>query len=98
MLNKVDLVDNAHYLKRIKREFRDAIAVSALKGQGIEFLVDEVTKLFSDLVTDIKIEIPNTRMDLVNLIYENGKVYKREDRSHSIYIEGVVPVRLKKLL
>lgn len=98
VLNKVDLVDNAHYLKRIKREFRDAIAVSALKGEGIEFLVDEVTRLFSDLVTDIKIEIPNTRMDLVNLIYESGKVYKREDRSHSIYIEAVVPVRLKKLL
>jgi len=98
VLNKVDLVDNTNYLERLKKEFRNVILVSALKGVGIEALVDEVTKILSGLITEIKIEIPNTRMDKVNLIYEKGRVYKREDRANSVYIEAVVPLKLKKLL
>jgi len=98
VLNKVDLVDNANHLKRLEREFRDAISVSALKGTGIEALIDEISNLLSGLVTEIKIEIPNNRMDKVNLIYENGKVNYREDRPDSVYIEAVVPVRLKNVL
>jgi len=98
VLNKVDLVDNVHYLKRLKKEFRDATLISALKGVGIELIIDEVSKLLSGLVTQVKIELPNTRMDLVNLIYEHGRVHRREDRPGSIYIEATIPVRLKNLL
>jgi len=95
VLNKVDLVDNANYLKRIKKEFRDAVLMSALKGEGTGILIDEVTKLLSGLVTEVKVEIPNTKMDLVSLIYESGKVHKREDRPDSVYIEATIPTRLK---
>lgn len=98
VLNKIDLVDNIYYLKRIKKGFRNSVLVSALKGDGIELLVDEISSLLSGLVTEIKIEIPNNRMDKVNLIYENGKVNYREDRPDSVYIEAVIPVRLERLL
>ena len=98
ILNKVDLVDNAPHLKRLQKEFRDAIPVSALNGQGIDLLIDKISGLLSSLVTEIKIEIPNDRMDKVNLIYENGRVSHREDRPQSVYIEAVIPVRLKKAL
>lgn len=98
VLNKVDLVDNANYLKRLQREFKHAIPISALNGHGIGLLIDEISNLLSALVTEIKIEIPNNRMDRVNLIYENGKVHYREDRASSIYIEAIIPVRLKKTL
>ena len=97
VLNKVDLMDNAPYLKRLQKEFRDAIPVSALNGQGIDLLIDKISGLLSSLVTEIKIEIPNDRMDKVNLIYENGRVRHREDRPRSVYIEAVIPVRLKKI-
>ncbi|MBU4311119.1 MAG: GTPase HflX [Candidatus Omnitrophica bacterium] len=98
VLNKVDLMDNAPYLKRLQKEFRDAIPVSALNGQGIDLLIDKISGLLSSLVTEIKIEIPNDRMDKVNLIYENGRVRHREDRPRSVYIEAVIPVRLKKII
>lgn len=98
ILNKIDLVDNAHYLKRLEKEFRNAILVSALKGIGIDLLVNKILRLLSELVTEIKIEIPNTRMDVVSLIYEHGKVYKREDRPKTVYIEAIVPIRLKDML
>ncbi|MBU1147192.1 MAG: GTPase HflX, partial [Candidatus Omnitrophica bacterium] len=98
VLNKVDLVENSHHLNRLKREFKNVVAVSALNGQDIDLLIDEISRLLSGLVTKIKIDIPNDRMDAVSLIYEHGKVHKREDKPASIYIEAVIPVRLSKTL
>jgi len=98
VLNKIDLVDNPDCIKRLKKDFKNAVLVSSLKGDGIEALIKEISDLLSGLVTDIKIEIPNNRMDKVSLIYENGKVNYREDKAESVYIEATVPVRLKNLL
>jgi len=98
VLNKIDLVDNANYLKRLKRQFRGAVLISALKGTDTESLMERISKLFSGLVSEIKIEIPNTKMDIVNLVYEYGKVRRREDRANAVYIEATIPTQLKKLL
>jgi GTP-binding protein HflX len=98
VLNKIDLADNPDYINRLKRDFENPVLVSALTGNGIPLLIDEISKLLSGLVTEIKVEIPNNRMDMVNLIYEKGKVNYREDKPESVYIEATVPVRLKNLL
>ena len=97
-LNKIDKVNSPDCVKRLKKDFKNPILVSALTGQGVPDLVDEISGLLSGLVTEIKIDIPNNKMDKVNLIYENGKVNYREDRPESVYIEATVPVRLKSLL
>ena len=98
VLNKTDLVDNIQYLKRLEKKFNNTVSVSALKGNGLELIIDKISRLLSELVTEIKVEIPNNRMDKVNLIYENGKVHKREDKAETVYIEATVPVRLRNLL
>ncbi len=98
VLNKIDQVSDPDYIKRLRKEFRNPVIVSALTGDGIASLIDEISKLLSALVTEIKIEIPNNRMDRVNLIYENGKVNYREDKPESVYLEATIPVRLKNLL
>ena len=98
VLNKTDLVDNTQYLNRLEKKFNNTVSVSALKGNGLELIIDKISRLLSELVTEIKVEIPNNRMDKVNLIYENGKVHKREDKAETVYIEATVPVRLRNLL
>lgn len=98
VLNKIDLVDNTHYLKRLKKEFREPVLVSALEGSGTGDLVTRISELLSGSVAELEIEVPNTKMQLLNLIYEHGKVHKREDRPDSVYIKATVPVRLKKFL
>ena len=98
VLNKVDLLNNADYLKRLKRSFRNAISISALQGDGIDLLINEVSQLLAGLVAEIKLEIPANEMDKLNLIYENGRVNYREDRAGSVYIEAIIPVRFKKFL
>ncbi len=97
-LNKIDLVDNNLHLRRLEKDFKNVVSISSLKGEGIELLIRKILDLLQDLIVEIKIDIPNNRMDKLNLIYEHGKVTYREDKEHSIYIEAVVSVRLKKLL
>lgn len=98
VLNKVDLAGSPLILRRLEREFKNPVLVSALKGQGIELLINEILRMLKGLVVDIKIELPDSKMNIINLIYEHGKVHKREDRPGSIYIEATIPVRLKKIL
>ncbi len=98
VLNKIDLIDNANYLKRLKRQFRGAALISALKGTDIELLIEQISEIFSELVSEVKIELPNTKMNIVNLIYEHGKVHHREDRPSTVYIEATIPIPLKRLL
>ena len=98
VLNKIDRVKDLDYIKRLKKDFENSVVVSALTGYGISDLIDEISKLLSGLVTEIKIDIPNNRMDRVNLIYENGKVNHREDKPESVYIEATVPVRLRNII
>lgn len=98
VLNKIDLVDNPDRISRLKKDFKNAVAVSSLTGVGFPGLIDEISGLLSGLITEIKIDIPNNRMDLVNMIYENGRVNRREDKPESVYLEATIPVRLKNLL
>ena len=98
VLNKIDLVDSPDRINRLKKDFEKSTLVSSLTGLGMPMLIEEISQLLSGLVTDIKIDVPNNRMDLVNLIYENGKVNYREDRLESVYMEATIPVRLKHLI
>ncbi len=97
VLNKIDLVVNPDRISRLKKDFKNAVAVSSLTGAGIPGLINEISELLSGLVTDIRIDIPNNRMDLVNMVYENGRVNHREDKPDSVYLEATIPVRLKNL-
>ncbi|MFH1478637.1 MAG: GTPase HflX [Candidatus Omnitrophota bacterium] len=97
-LNKVDLIEDNNARKRIKKDFNNSILISALKGEGIDGLINEISRFFSDLMIDIKLEIPSSRMDKLSLIYENGRISYREDRAESVYIEAEIPSKIKKLL
>ena len=94
VLNKIDLVNDPGRINRLKKDFEDSVAVSSLTGAGMPGLIDEISALLSSLVTDIKVDIPNHRMDLVNMVYENGRVNHREDKPDSVYLEATIPVRL----
>ncbi|MFA5388379.1 MAG: GTPase HflX [Candidatus Omnitrophota bacterium] len=98
ILNKTDLINDPDRVWRLKKDFKNPVLVSALTGEGITGLVDEISELLSGLVTEVKVAIPNNRMDMVNLVYENGKVIHREDRPGSVYLEAIIPARLKNSL
>ena len=94
--NKVDLVENDFLIGRYRHYAENGVAISALKGQGLEDLIKKLHNELASLFTRISMLIPSNKMGIVSKIYEEGKVYKADYNSDGVYIEADVPVRLKK--
>lgn len=54
VINKVDLIDEGK-IQNLKNEFKDALFVSTLTGEGIESLKDRIIKIFSENEYEIPI-------------------------------------------
>ncbi|HEX2147421.1 MAG TPA: GTPase HflX [Pseudorhizobium sp.] len=58
---------------------RNVMAVSAITGEGIDPLMDEIARRLSGVLTEATINIPSDKLSLVSWIYENAIVDGRED-------------------
>ena len=95
-LNKIDRIeDGLAVIKQLKGHFNDAVSLSALKRSGFENLVESLGNLLASLVTRIEVIIKPSGLKLLHLIYEHGRVLKREQRGEDLYIEAEVPTMLK---
>ncbi len=79
--NKIDLLDpEAHNALAERAGARDNImAVSAVTGEGLDPLMDEIAKRLSGVLTEATITIPADKLSVVSWIYENAIVDGRED-------------------
>ena len=75
-LNKIDLVGDRSWLEISKKEFPNSIYLSAKTGENLDALIAKITDYFSDLMLSLKILIPHSRMELVDLFYRQAKVKK----------------------
>ena len=73
-LNKIDLLDDQTWLERIKQDFINPIPISAKLGENLQLLTAEIQKSFVGKMTYLELNIPHSRMDLVDLFYRAGKV------------------------
>ncbi|MFH0732547.1 MAG: GTPase HflX [Candidatus Omnitrophota bacterium] len=96
VLNKIDKAANDYEIARLKKKTNDSVAISALKNEGLEDLVAMITDKFSTLLTDIDVLIPYDNMKLVNMLYTEGDIIKRQDTSKGIRIKARVPARIKE--
>ncbi|MBI3008545.1 MAG: GTPase HflX, partial [Candidatus Omnitrophica bacterium] len=90
-LNKIDRIENAAVINRSVNEFENSIPISALYKKNLELLLDKITSIVSSVMRDINIVIPYEKMQMENLIYKEGTVFKKEYRDTGIYIEAQVP-------
>lgn len=95
-LNKIDKLENRFSLERFRKNFTDSVPISALKMENFEQLIDRITARLACLVIDIRVLVPQNRMDLVNIIYNQGQVSKKECRDNGIYIEAQLPTVIAK--
>lgn len=95
VLNKIDIAQNDYNIIRLSRQLHDSVAISALKGTGTEKLTDIIMMKCSGLLTDIDVVIPYSKMNIINIIYNEGKVIKRTDTTGGIHIKALVPSHIK---
>jgi len=97
VINKADAADS-FVIDRIKLHEKNAIAVSALSGQGIDELVAMIEAQLPHPQIDIKATIPYDRGDLLARAYREGNVLSRTDTEAGTVIVAKVPEALANVL
>ena len=97
VINKADASD-PFVIDRIKLHEKNAIAVSALTGQGIDELVAMIEAQLPHPQIDIKATVPYDRGDLLARAYREGNVLTRTDTEAGTVIIAKVPQALANVL
>ncbi len=95
VLNKIDKAEEAS-VERFKRVFENSVAISALYKRNFEELIDRLVLQLSGLVDVVEIRVPQARMDLLNMIYKDGRVLSKEYSGQDIIIKAQVPIKVRE--
>jgi GTP-binding protein HflX len=88
-LNKADLLEECGWPQLPAGDFGDSVVISAKTGKNIESLLTRIQGYFASLILDLKIMVPHSRMDLVDLFYRCARVEKVD------YLQEGINIRLK---
>jgi GTP-binding protein HflX len=94
VLNKIDRLNAPEGAKQSLEGFSDTVAVSALKGQGMEDLLAGIHRKLFEAYERVQVELPFKEGALIALFHEQGQVEQIEHTRKGQIITGRVPVRL----
>jgi GTP-binding protein HflX len=95
-LNKVDRLERAH-ATAVFAGRREAVAVSAATGAGIDTLLDAIEAALP-AGGPVTLHIPHGDGAALALCYERGRVLAREDRPEHVALEVELPAAVQALL
>ncbi|KFB09996.1 GTPase HflX [Nitratireductor basaltis] len=79
VLNKIDLLDEGANAALAHAQNRSSIAISAVSGQGIDALLQEIERRVAGVLEEITIEVSPAKMGTLDWIYRNSQVLSRRD-------------------
>ncbi|MFC1594195.1 GTPase HflX [Candidatus Omnitrophota bacterium] len=98
VLNKIDMLADKEWIQRLKKDFPEAVAISALTKENISELLERIEEKLSSMIVISELFIPINRMDLIDRIYQEGEVYSIEYTAEGAHIQASLPVALAKKL
>ncbi len=98
LLNKIDKVPEKEAVDRLKKEFENSIAVSALHKENLDELVRRISMILFASLVYVRVSIPQSEAKLLNQVYREAGIIKREFKGDRVYLEADMPARLKNLL
>jgi GTP-binding protein HflX len=93
-LNKVDLLGNPEQARQVADQYTNAVAVSALRGQGIADLLTAIERMLVLQMVHVNARIPYAESELLSLLHRYGVVQREQHDPSGILIEGQVPPAL----
>jgi GTP-binding protein HflX len=93
VLNKVDLL-NKNAVNDSLVGFPNAVAISALTGEGLENLLEAVEEKLFATFTPISVRLPYKEGGLIALFHDQGQVERVEHERRGMLIQGRLPGRL----
>jgi len=98
-LNKIDLVSDPDKLEHLKIDFNNPVLISAKSRQNLGELLDKVEKSFTARMRELSILVPNSRMELMDLFYREGKVKDAQYTQEGVRVKLFLPkILAEKLL
>ncbi len=93
-LNKIDRLENPAAAQGTMDAFPRAVAVSALRGIGIEALLDAVGEQLYERYVPVEVRLPYEEGALIAMFHELGQVEQVEHDRRGVFIRGRLPGRL----
>ena len=93
VLNKIDRMDE-NEVKRLAKEFKNAVPISALKKINFQTLIDKIVLHLNSVIKLYTISLPQNKASLVSLIHREGHVIRKEYRGNTVFLEAQLPVIL----
>lgn len=93
VLNKIDLLENPEQAQIAIANFPNSVAVSALKGIGLERLLEVIAHQLFETFVPFQVSIPYGEGAILALIYEHGHIEQVDHRLDSVNIRGSMPLR-----
>jgi GTP-binding protein HflX len=94
VLNKIDKLENPQAAKTSLETFENAVAISALTGDGVDDLLLLVQQQLYDTYQSLNIFLPYKEGQLISLFHEQGQILRVEHVDGGVKIEGKIPGRL----
>ncbi len=94
VLNKIDRLPDPQAALGALVEGGDAVAISALRGLGIENMLDAVNRKLYESYEQIDVVLPHSEGGLLALFHDMGKVEEVDYRKEGVYVTGRLPGRL----
>jgi GTPase len=89
-INKADMIAE-QALNRLANLYPDAVFISALKGTGLDELLERIGSLVERAMVSLTLEIPYARGDLVAAIHRVGEVIEEKHDDNGMILEVRVP-------
>ncbi|MBC8508511.1 MAG: GTPase HflX [Anaerolineales bacterium] len=93
-LNKIDNLDDPGAARHAMDEFPNAVAISALRKEGISDLLRAVQEQLFEMYTPLEVMLPYQEGKLISLFHNQGVVEVIEHGSTGVMIRGRIPGRL----
>jgi len=93
VLNKIDRLSDPGQAQQSLESFPGAVAISALRGDGINDLLETIQNRLFESFEMISVELPYSEGRLISLFHEEGQVEVIENQYAGVIIQGRMPIR-----
>lgn len=91
VFNKIDVVSDPFVINRIKNKYRDGLFISTKTKQGLDQLLDAMTRIIDEDLEPMELSIPNDKYELVALLHRTSNVTQETYEDDRIYIKANIP-------
>jgi len=93
VLNKIDKLHNPQAARTAMDHFDNAVSISALNGDGIQDLLNNIQQQLFENYRRVEILIPYDEGGLISMFHEQGLINRIEHMEDGVKIQGKIPGR-----